>query len=183
MYDVNWSKNGIDPAAEPTHDNYIKKLCNDFYSVLTKMIEDGIEEKQNKESKDEPIFDEVFQHGLFSQKKCKSFYGREAFLADIRREIENGTTTLVLHGESGCGKTSVMAKVASTVKQWVGDEKATLVLRFIGTSADSFAIRDLLKSICIQLCKATGHKMDDIPEVRGIVYLYVRIKLYYFKAI
>lgn len=132
------------------------------------MINDGVAEKENQESKDEPIFDEVSQHGLFCQKKCKTFHGREAFIADIQKEIENGATTLVLHGESGCGKTSVMSKVASSVKKWIGDKRATVVLRFIGTSADSFGIRDLLKSICTQLCKASGHKTDNIPEVKTL---------------
>ena len=51
-------------------------------------------------------------------------------------------------------------KIAHLVKKWTGDPKATLVLRFIGTTANSFAIRDLLKSICIQLYKATGHQLS-----------------------
>ncbi|XP_028397582.1 NACHT domain- and WD repeat-containing protein 1-like [Dendronephthya gigantea] len=164
-YNVKWSTQGIDPKHEQSHDQYIKNLCQDFHSVLTKMIEEGIAEKLSKErSNDEEIFDEVFQHGIFCQKKCKSFHGREPFLEDIRNEIENGSTTVILHGESGCGKTSVMAKLASSVKKWIGDPKATLILRFIGTTANSFAIRDLLKSICVQLYKATGHQIEDMPD-------------------
>lgn len=164
-YNVKWSTQGIDPEHEESHDQYIKNLCQDFYSVLTKMIEEGISEKLSKESNNEELFDEVFQHALFCQKKCKSFHGRKPFLEDIRNEIENGLTTVILHGESGCGKTSLMAKLASSVKKWIGDPKATLILRFIGTTANSFAIRDLLKSICVQLKKATGHQIDDMPDV------------------
>ena len=170
VYNVKWSSQGIDPENEQSHDKYVKNLCQDFYSVLTKMIENGISEKLSKESNSEEVFDEVFEHGIFCQKKYKSFHGREPFLEDVKNEIENGATTLILHGQSGCGKTSVMAKIASSVKKWIGDPKATLVLRFIGTTANSFAIRDLLKSICIQLYKATGHQMDEIPEVSCIVY-------------
>ena len=165
VYNVKWSSQGIDPQHEPAHDQYIKNLCQDFYSVLMGMIENGISEKRSKESNHEKIFDEVFQHGTFCQKKCKSFHGRKPFLEDIKNQIEDGSTTFILHGKSGCGKTSVMAKLASSVKKWIGDPKATLVLRFIGTTANSFAIRDLLKSICIQLYKATGHQMEEIPEV------------------
>ena len=171
IYNVKWSSQGIDPQREKSHDEYIKNLCQDFYSVLTKMIENGITEKLSKENTNEAMFDEVFQHGMFCQTKCLSFHGRKPFLEDIKKEIENGATTLILHGKSGCGKTSVMAKLASSVKKWVGDPKATLVLRFIGTTANSFAIRDLLKSICIQLCKATGHQVQEIPEVMTNVFL------------
>ena len=165
VYNVKWSAQGIDPKQEQSHNQYIKNLCQDFYSVLTTMIENGISEKQSEESNNEEILDEVFQHGIFCQKKCKSFHGRKPFLENIKQEIENGSTTFILHGQSGCGKTSVMAKLASSVKKWIGDPKATLVLRFIGTTANSFAIRDLLRSICVQLYKATGHQMEEIPEV------------------
>lgn len=165
VYNVKWSNQGIDPDYDQLHDQYIKNLCQDFYSVLTKMIENGITEKLSKESNNESIFDEIFQHGIFCQKKYKSFHGRKPFLEEIKNDIENGSTTLILHGESGCGKTSVMAKLASSVKEWIGDPQATLVLRFIGTTANSFAIRDLLKSICVQLYKATGHQMEEISEV------------------
>lgn len=174
VYNVRWSTQGIDPDHDASHDEYIKNLCQDFYSVLTKMIDNGIAEKRKWESNSEEILDEIFQHGIFCQKKCKSFHGREVFLADIKKEIENGSKTLILHGESGCGKTSVMAKVASSVKLWVGDVKATLVLRFIGTTANSFGIRDLLKSICVQLHKATGHQMEEMPEV-NIYYIFYYI--------
>ena len=165
VYNVKWSSQGIDPQHEPSHDQYIKNLCQDFYSVFTGMIENGISEKRSKESNHEEIFDEIFQHSIFCQKKCKSFYGRQPFLEDIKNEIQNGSKSLILHGKSGVGKTSVMAKLASLVKKWIGDPKATLVLRFIGTTANSFAIRDLLKSICIQLYKGTGHQLEEIPDV------------------
>jgi hypothetical protein len=174
IYNVKWSTKGIDPEHERSHDEYVKNLCQDFYSVLTKMIENGISEKLSEESNEE-IFDEVFQHGIFCQKKCKAFHGRKPFLEDIKNGIENGSTTFILHGESGCGKTSVMAKLASSMKKWIGDPKATLVLRFIGTTANSFAIRDLLKNICVQLFKATGHQMEEIPDVsyKGFIMLHV----------
>ncbi len=39
---------------------------------------------------------------------------------------------LVIYGESGCGKTSVMAKVASQAHTWMSHTKPVLILRFLG---------------------------------------------------
>ena len=164
-YDVKWSDNGVDPSTSKEHSNYIEKLCKDFYDTLTQMIENGIQEKETSGARD-PFAEEIFQHGSFCQKKCKSFHGRKAFLEACKSTLVNHDKhSVVLHGESGCGKTSIMAKIAFEVKQWVEDESAIVVLRFIGTSPDSSGIRPLLRSICIQLCKATGQKISDIPEV------------------
>ena len=177
-YYIKWSKNGINPSQDMSHDNYINNLCDDFYSVLTAMIQRAIDKKKSKESRKEDIFDEVFQHARFCQKKCESFYGRDVFLQDIENEVRNGSKILIFHGESGCGKTSVMAKLASSIKQWIGDPKAILVLRFIGTTTNSFAIRNLLKSICLQLVKATGREHVEMPEV---IYNIVECKRFWKK--
>ena len=164
-YDTKWTDNGIDPSASPEHADYIEKLCEDFYGTLTKMIGNGIQEKETSDERD-AFAEELFQHASFCQKKCKSFYGRKEFLEASKNILLNSEKQgVVLHGESGCGKTSIMAKIATKVKQWVEDESAIVVVRFIGTSPDSSGIRTLLRSICRQMCKATGQNSAEIPEV------------------
>lgn len=164
-YDIKWTDNGVDPSASPEHSHYIEKLCEDFFGTLTQMIENGIQEKETSDSTD-TFAEELFQHASFCQKKCKSFYGRKEFLeASKNILLQHEKQGVVLHGESGCGKTSIMAKIATEVKKWVEDESAIVVIRFIGTSPDSSGIRPLLRSICIQLCKATGENTADVPEV------------------
>ncbi|KAL9973170.1 hypothetical protein ACROYT_G019587 [Oculina patagonica] len=163
-YDIKWSDNGVDPSASTAHSNYIEKLCKDFYGTLTQMIENGIQEKETSGARD-AFAEEIFQHGSFCQKKCKSFHGRKEFLKAAKNTmVKHDKHSVVLYGESGCGKTSIMAKIATEVKTWIEDECPIVVLRFIGTSPDSSGIRPLLRSMCIQLCKATGQKTEDIPE-------------------
>lgn len=164
-YDIKWSECGVDPSASAEHFQYIEKLCKDFYDTLTQMIDKGIQEKETSGSRD-AFAEEIFQHGSFCQKKCKSFHGRKEFLKASKNVLLNHEKQgVVLHGESGCGKTSIMAKIATEVKRWIKDKSAIVVLRFIGTSTDSSSIRPLLRSICVQLCKATGQDTADIPEV------------------
>ena len=173
-YDVKWSDNGVDPSVSTEHSRYIEKLCKDFYGTLTQMIESGIQEKETSGVRD-AFAEEIFQHASFCQKKCKSFHGRKEFLEASKNTLVNHKKhSVVLHGESGCGKTSIMAKIATEVKKWVKDESAIVVLRFIGTSPDSSGIRPLLRNVCIQLCKATGQEVEDIPEViDGFGYIIV----------
>ena len=129
------------------------------------MIDNRTKENETPDSRD-AFAEELFQHGPFCQKKCKSFHGRKELLEASRKTlVERDKHGVVLYGESGCGKASIMAKIATEVKQWLEDESAIVVLRFIGTSPDSSDIRPLLTSIFIRLWKATGQDIADIPEV------------------
>ena len=164
-YDIKWSEGGVDPSISDEHFQYIEKLCKDFYDTLIQMINKGIEEKESSDARD-GFAEEIFQHGSFCQNKCKSFHGRKEFLEASREVLVNHENhAVVLHGESGCGKTSIMAKIVTKVKQWLEDDSAIVVLRFIGTTPESSGIRPLLRSVCVQLCRATGQNTENIPEV------------------
>jgi flagellar biosynthesis GTPase FlhF len=171
QYNVKWSKNGIDPEVSSEHAQYIKKLTKDFYEKLTEMISDGITENETADTR-EPLAEEIFQHLSFCQKKCKAFFGRKEFLGSIKNGLTNNDKrSIVLFGESGCGKTSLMAKVATDVKSWFENESVIVVCRFIGTSPESSSIRPLLRSVCQQLCKISG-EAANIPEVYHTVILF-----------
>lgn len=165
QYDVKWNKNGIDPESSSQHAQYIEKLTKDFYETLTDMISNGIDENEAADTR-EALSEEVFQHLSFCQKKCKAFFGRGEFLDLIKtRLLNNDNRAVVLYGESGCGKTSLMAKVTTLLKTWFEDEQVFIVCRFIGTSPESSSIRLLLRNVCQHLCKVSGNT-DEIPEVR-----------------
>lgn len=59
---------------------------------------------------------------------------------------------LVLYGEGGCGKTSLLAKSAAlTVSHWLTGAKPLCIIRFLGTTPDSSALTPALISICHQV--------------------------------
>ena len=146
-------------------------LCVDFFEKLTLLISEGITEKEAAETTD-PVAEEIFQHSTFCQNKAKSFHGRREFLDGIKETIKTvENRVVVLHGASGCGKTSLMAKIATKLKDWLLDEGSPIVvLRFIGTSPDSSSIRLLLRSVCLQLCLATQQPITSVPEV-GVLFV------------
>ena len=167
QYDVKWHGNGIDPSASQEHAQYIEKLCIDFYDTLTNSINRGIEEEQSAYKEDE-LTEEIFEHGSFCKRKCELFHGRGAFLTSVKETVKQNQI-VVLYGESGCGKTSLMAKVAMEVKKWLGKDSATIVTRFIGTTPDSSDARSLMRSICQQICKADeDSETDTVPQVNRL---------------
>lgn len=166
QYDVNWTNEGISPEVSSEHAQYLEKLCADVYNVLTGMIQEAINEKEG-DVREDSLNDEILQHALFCQKKGLACQGRDDFLQSVKSSLleRNDKRTVILHGESGCGKTSVLAKMAVEVRNWLEDDSAFVVLRFIGTSPESSSIRLLLISVCQQLCKITNNDATQIPEV------------------
>lgn len=92
--------------------------------MITKSVED------NKNSAlESPLYQEVCQHVLFCQSKVEMFYGRKPTLQKICEYVKSSAhTPLVLHGKSGCGKTSIIAKAAHLVQEWT-EKKVCIVLR------------------------------------------------------
>ena len=104
------------------------------------------------------------------KEKSRIFQGRQDIIEQIisyiakEEEDEENRTALVVFGESGCGKTSIMAKAASLAKQEYPDH--IQVTRFLGTTADSSTISRLLNSICNQLQRSSQLKIDaSQPQV------------------
>ena len=94
-----------------------------------------------KRFEDRPALDlEVEAHDRFAEDRCRIFTGRESVLntiADYLRGEER--RPLVLHGESGSGKSAVMAKAS---QQYKGPGR--VIRRFIGASPESASGHALL---------------------------------------
>ncbi|XP_019645210.1 PREDICTED: NACHT domain- and WD repeat-containing protein 1-like [Branchiostoma belcheri] len=163
-YQTSWGKNGFETKEK---EEYVQQFCTDFEDSIKQMVTDAIARHAQSEVND-PLFEEVSQHSLFSQSRSKVFYGRQ----DTIREIEsylNGEVTqpLVIHGESGCGKTSVMAVAAQTASKMEGER--AVILRFLGTTPDSTTIHRLLLSLCQQInriYKDNSRVPETLQELR-----------------
>ena len=71
---------------------------------------------------------------------------------------------LIVHGQSGSGKTSVLAKSASLSREWLEDEQqdsAIVLIRFLGTSPATSSIQQTLKVLCRQLA-TFGNEDDEV---------------------
>lgn len=70
----------------------------------------------------------------------------------------------VLNGDSGCGKTSILAKAYSQLPLWLNAQNPQMILRFLGTSPDSSSILPLLKSLSNQICIIRDLPRNDMPD-------------------
>lgn len=112
------------------------------------------------------FFAEILQHLWNGVQGSHLFFGREQEL-DLAKEYINseGAKPLIFYGQHGCGKTSILAKIATETNNWIMELKneenegeiqrrnydPVLILRFLGTSPDSSSISPLLISVCEQV--------------------------------
>ena len=162
---VKWSQKGIDSKL---HAGYLLKMCNHFYRTVQALVDRNMA-KRNK-LVDDSLFHEISQHWSVAKGRCNTFIGRNEMLQTVREYLlGNSNQALVVHGESGSGKTSLMAKAASLVNSNIADSpredvNLAVVLRFIGTTPKSSSIQQLLHSISHQIAYLTGSYRHKVPD-------------------
>ncbi|KAK9874009.1 hypothetical protein WA026_002362 [Henosepilachna vigintioctopunctata] len=160
---VKYLEGGLN-VQHPDHSNYIEQVDLHLKKHLVEMINAIMEEHQAKfmlkpsYGIEGPIFEELNQQIGFCQKAAQCSINREKTLNEIKEYITTSSTSpLVLFGPGGCGKTTLLAKVAQCCSQWLPE--AFLILRFIGISEQSSTIEQILSSITNQCSILTyGHK-------------------------
>ena len=95
----------------------------------------------------------MLDHAYLSVKCANRFYGRENMIKKIENYILNKINTpFFIYGESGSGKTSLIAISAYNLLKNVPDpDNYIVILRFFGTTRRSSSITNSLESICLQL--------------------------------
>lgn len=85
------------------------------------------------------------ENQMFKKEKLRVFIGRENVLGRIDDYIQSvSTAPLVVFGESGMGKSALIAKAVDNAEQ---KDNGKVIFRFVGVSENSGDIRSLLLSI------------------------------------
>ena len=112
-FTVPWSDQG--GINETDHAKYLDDLCVKFESSVTRLIDKHMD-SQHPSAPESSDFSEVLEHSHQCVSKCERFYGREDVLDYIRDYVgSHANRPLIVHGQSGCGKTSILAKAARKV--------------------------------------------------------------------
>ena len=133
-----------------------------FENKIYGFLKDIIQEQLKEVISPDEISHEVKLHSEFKDKLTEHFCGRDDILKTLNSYLKNSSEKRVLAmiGDSGSGKSSVMAK---TIQEAVNNFKdALIVYRFIGTSSRSSNIISLLRSVCEQIAVAYGTKMETL---------------------
>lgn len=153
-YTANWknSKTEIENPKAYT-DSIFEKLKAVIEEQLTNVIdEDEIEHEQQL-------------HKEFKNKLVTHFRGRKETITSIQNYLyePSRNKTLSLIGESGSGKSSVMAKVVQDTLERISED-SVLVHRFLGTTSNSSNVISLMQSVAGQIAQQFDTKLEDLTE-------------------
>ncbi|XP_018319781.1 NACHT domain- and WD repeat-containing protein 1 isoform X2 [Agrilus planipennis] len=146
------------------HKQYIDQIITSLKKYLIETINNIIEEHKSKTvvrpsyGIDSELFEELNQQTIFCQKAAQCSINREKTINEIKSYItSDNASPLVVLGTSGCGKSTLIARVAQCCQQWLPE--AFLIIRFVGISAQSSTIEQILYSITNQCSFLIhGHK-------------------------
>jgi DNA polymerase III delta prime subunit len=159
-------------------DNYLKNFGNHYLQLFENLIEKSVQLNP------EPIYSEPFGDILnhFDYIKSKNFKSITAVDESINKSlrdyifINKTTKPLILIGPPGSGKTTYISMLASNMnfqfiinnnlEQEATTNNYSLILRFIGIDEKSYYLRNLLKSICLQMNLILNKQSpnDKVPE-------------------
>jgi hypothetical protein len=133
-------------------------LCVDVWKRLASVIEAEIERIE----KIELLEKESSDHRAFAEDRARLFVGRNAILDTIGSYLSGAERhPLAVWGESGSGKSALMAKAIANCESQTGNRE--IVYRFIGATPGSSDGRALLESLCRQITRSYGGDESAIP--------------------
>jgi hypothetical protein len=133
-------------------------LCVDVWRGLSRIIEEEIARLKVEDA----LRKEIADHQAFGEDRAKFFTGRAGILETIGDYAKgNDRHPLVIWGESGSGKSALMARAAQEIHSEL--PHAEIVVRFIGWTPESSDIRSLLGSVCLQISRAYGADETTVP--------------------
>ncbi|CAH8585042.1 unnamed protein product [Schistosoma haematobium] len=116
-YEIPWSAIENDGLERTL---YLRKFGMDFESKTISLIDKAVSEMSNFENDD--LYVEVLQHLNHCNEFVQEFHGRSDVLEVVKRYIQGDSLDpFVIYGQSGSGKTSVMAKLAVTARDWINE--------------------------------------------------------------
>ncbi len=137
-----------------------REFADRVYGDLKRIIFAQLDEIEGKE--EDALTQEIERHNAFMERATIDFTGREKAVEDILAYL-SGTDNRVyaLIGDSGSGKTSVMAQAATLARQ---EESSVVIARFLGTTGGSSNYESLLVQIDEEIARIYG---VDIDSLRG----------------
>jgi WD40 repeat protein len=150
-------------TSEGTTQCHINKLCNDVYNSLEHVIQEEIKHFNEVD----PLYKEIEDHTVFGEQRARFFVGRQEILGNIKDYlVSDSHEPLTVFGESGSGKTSLLAHaVQETQKSFIDAE---LIFRFIGATSSSTDVRSLLESLCQQIYKVFNFEEQKRRQITEI---------------
>ncbi|MCK4824413.1 DUF4062 domain-containing protein, partial [bacterium] len=128
-------------------------ILNDLTAVVDETFPEG--------SEADPLDKEAFYHEAFAKERIKVYIHPEDSFERLDNHAESADQPLVLLGESGCGKSAMLANWAFQYGESHPDE--FVIMHFVGASASSTDWMAMLRKIMQEL-KRRFDIQQDIPD-------------------
>ena len=175
----------------------INKLCEDIKKCLKGVMQKQMDKFKpdfilNREIREHDSFafqrlnfekpdDDKFDYKTFDLNKL-NFKGRKDQDKRISKYLKNNKNSpLVIQGESGYGKTALMAyETIKTKKSWVFNENH-VISRFIGATPQSSEIKSLIYYLSQQIAELNKKDINEVPHDYNELLSYFHNQLRDFK--
>ncbi|MDD2384599.1 MAG: DUF4062 domain-containing protein [Sulfurospirillaceae bacterium] len=142
-------------------EKYLDEFTESILNFLKLQVDQQIKKDEEKDYTSLEL-EKQQQHNYLNQ-KLENFLGQQKALEEIRDYISNeDDKPLIICGESGIGKSSIMAK---TIEDTSNTFSKKIIYRFIGATPNSTTTKDLLTSILEELnITLEDEKLDTIEN-------------------
>lgn len=96
---------------------------------------DVIDQLYPMDSKPDPLQRDAFEHEQYAWSRCRVYIGRDDYFQQLDDHAQNDGPPLVILGDSGSGKSALLANWALRYREKHPDE--LVVMHFIGATAYS----------------------------------------------
>ncbi|CAN2388681.1 AAA ATPase domain [Pristimantis euphronides] len=175
-YSVSWGWEGINPVSNRSHAYYLEGLCTNFQRKVIGHFSRTchVPCEPGKTWKRKEFFrnkrnEEILEHATHCHTLVRNFIGQESILIQLQDCVKSSNGCLVvLHGQSGSGKSALIAKVSAAASHWVSGD-LRVVIRFIGATGESRNTRLLLQSLCYQIADIFSLKTQFSENLKGLI--------------
>jgi nephrocystin-3 len=162
------------------------KLDDEFSTTVLNFFKDRIEKQYPIVLVETDVFEDFkYHHDAFMTSRSDMVFGREDILKEIGEYIEKGSDSSIklILGESGFGKSSIMAKAAFETLTKAKSNKLlcrgsvpslpwTVFYHFVGAVPNSTSLVDILRRILKEM-----QPNEDLPETLEEIGGYVKSEL------
>jgi len=152
-------KERIRSSGLPVHEDYPdpralgEAVLADLSAVIERLYPAG--------SEPDPLTRETTEHEAFAQARCGVYIGRPEYFSRLDSHAAGDGPPLVVRGESGSGKSALLANWASHYRAAHPDE--FVLMHFIGASPASTDWAAMVRRIIGELSRRAGFEIE-IPE-------------------
>ncbi|KAL5016768.1 hypothetical protein ScPMuIL_006357 [Solemya velum] len=142
------------------HRQYLDDICEELAAGVSRLVANSRSDIDQRQS---PVFKEVQHHWLAFRRNADNFFAMEDILSEMESVLVGPTEApVVLFGEQGSGKSTIMSKLALQV-QVSSVFQGVLVVRQIGATLPSTHTQQMISGICAQLLLILGKSTDGLP--------------------